>query len=44
MGICCMTQGNQTGSVQQAEGLGGERGHGERGGKSEMYGESNMET
>ena len=31
MGICCMTQGTQTGSVQQAEGLGGERGLGGRG-------------
>ena len=39
MGICCMTQGTQTGSVQQAEGLGGERG-----GEDEMYGKSNMKS
>ena len=25
MGICCMTQGTQTGALQQAEGWGGKR-------------------
>ena len=31
MGICCMTQGTQTGALQQAEGLDGEGVPGERG-------------
>ena len=31
MGICCVTQGTQTGALQQAEGLDGEGGLGERG-------------
>ena len=36
MGICCMTQGTQTGPLRQAEGWGGERDGSEVGREGDM--------